>query len=150
MQTRVVLCVVLLVLGGAVALWRSQASAPGAAGTSGASSAVDEARRCLLASPGFEVRDNPEAKGAKQLLVTTPSGRTTRQGNVTIHHEASVMLTFFASQEEAARWSDALHDLATQTAGAEGDNEMVGTVFVDWSVAAPEGERQAVHDCVAG
>ena len=50
---------------------------------------------CLLASPGFEARDNPKAKGAGQLLVTTPAGRS------------SVYLTFFKSPEDAQRWSGA-------------------------------------------
>jgi hypothetical protein len=143
MAVRVWICL-LVVLGGGVALWRSRTGAPSA------STAVEEAQRCLLASPGFEVRDNPKAEGAKQLLVTAPSGRTTREGNVTIQHEASVMLTFFDSPKAAARWSDALQDIATQTGGAEAKNQMIGTVFVDWSVAAPEGERQAVHACVSG
>ena len=140
----------LLVLGGGVALWRTRAGASsGASGPSGAPTAMDEARRCLAATPGFEARTNPEAKGAGQLLVTTPAGRSRRDGNVTIEHDASVFLTFFKSPEDAERWSASLRDIAAQTGGAEAQNELIGTVWSDWNVLAPESERQAVRECVA-
>ena len=146
MAARTWICL-LLVLGGGVALWRTRAAA--SVDASGAPAAMEEARRCLVAKPGFEARANPEAEGAGQLLVTTPAGRSRRDGNVTITHDASVYLVFFKSPEDAEGWSAAVREIAPQTGGADAQNELIGTVWSDWNVVAPESERQAVRECVA-
>jgi hypothetical protein len=133
----------LLVLGGGVALWQSRSH-------SEASGTVDAARSCLDGTSGFHVRENEEAKGARQLLVTTPAGRVTRDGNITMTHDSSATVIFFKSPQDAARWSDALGDISRAAPGEAAPNETVGNVIIGWSVPAPESERQAVHDCVSG
>ena len=98
MAARTWICL-LLVLGGGVALWRTQAGA--SPGASDATAAMEEARQCLAAETGFEAHAIPEATGAEQLLVTTPAGRSGRVGDVTITHDASVYVVFFESPEDA-------------------------------------------------
>lgn len=134
---------VLLVLGGGVALWQSRSR-------SEASGSVEAARSCLEGKSGFRARENKEAKGARQLMVTTPTGRTTHDGNITMTHDSSATVIFFKTPEDARRWSDALQDLSSASVGGAAPNELVGNVLIGWSVPAPKDEIATVRECVSG
>jgi hypothetical protein len=140
MSIKAVMVVVLALVAG-VAFWQTR---PGAS----APATFESAMSCQQSAPGFSVRENPEAEGARQLFVTTPAGRSQRDGKVTITYEASATVVFFGSEEDAERWTGALDDLAAATGGA--DSELIGTTFVDWNVEAPESDRETVRGCVGG
>jgi hypothetical protein len=131
------------VLGGGVALWQSRSR-------SEASGSVEAARSCLEGKSGFRARENKEAKGARQLMVTTPTGRTTHDGNITLTHDSSATVIFFKTPEDARRWSDALQDLSSASVGGAAPNELVGNVLIGWSVPAPKDEIATVRECVSG
>ena len=140
MSIRAVIVVVMLALVAGVAFWQVRAGASGPA-------TFDSAMSCLQSAPGFGVRENPEAKGARQLFVTTPAGRDERDGKVTITYESSATVVFFESKADAERWTGPLRDIAAATGGS--DSELIGTTFVDWNVDAPEPDRETLRGCVA-
>jgi hypothetical protein len=142
-QIRVIVLVVLLVAGGAVALWRAHSS-PAAAGS------VEAALSCLQGNQGYQATESKEAEGARQLMVTTPSGRVTRDGDITVTHQSSATVIFFQTAEDAQRWSDALSDISSSQPGGAAANETIGNVIIGWSVPATHAEIATVRGCVSG
>ena len=139
MSIKAIVVVALACVAGVV-FWQSRAGAA-------ESATFDSAVSCLQAAPGFAVRENPKAEGARQLLVTTPAGRDERDGKLTITYESSATVVFFNSQGDAEGWTGALKDLAASTGGS--DSELIGTTFIDWNVAAPDSDHETLRGCVA-
>jgi hypothetical protein len=109
-----------------------------------AATSIDVARSCLAGQPGFEVVRDSAPSGPEQLLVTTPSGRRALRST---ESEATVFLTFFASEDDAEKWAAALDDFTDAVKSSPGDG-LVGTVYADWSARVPGAEREAVLGCL--
>lgn len=139
MSIKALFVVALAVVAG-VAFWQTHAGASGPA-------TFDSAMSCLKSAPGFAVRENTEATGARQVFVTTPAGRSQHDGKVTITYESSATVVFFKSKDDAERWTGALRDIAASTGGS--DSQLIGMTFIDWNVDAPEADRETLRGCVA-
>jgi hypothetical protein len=134
----------------------------------GPSPSRDETASCLRAA-GYQVETENFLQSQVDVVTPSDAGAAGRVGTVGLVVEgeqvsfdkaASVVLTFFASVDEAEMYAEMLRDLpalpgniqepesSVQPADIPGDVTTNGSVLVYWNIAPGPGEAETVTGCL--